>query len=205
VPVVHHQAHGSDGGASGRLGDPAGADAAVGAGLAEACPELVEGRLRPALRNHAALATRVLRIFIGSIERELCRSAAAPVSARIGAVSFLQRFGSSLNEHWHYHCCVSDGVFAAADGQALAFMPATVDAEMVARVQARVRRRSGGVLPRWRAERGRREGHGGVGSRWRLLRARLGRHRCGRPPGAGALAALLRAAMLGLRTADADG
>jgi len=36
-------------------------------------------RLRPALRNHAALATRVLRIFIGSIERELRRSAAAPV------------------------------------------------------------------------------------------------------------------------------
>jgi len=28
-------------------------------------------RLRPALRNHSALATRVLRIFIGSIEREL--------------------------------------------------------------------------------------------------------------------------------------
>ena len=101
-------------------------------------------RLRPALRNHAALATRVPRIFIGSIHRELRRSAAAPVSARIGAVSFLQRFGSALNEHWHYHCCVSDGVFAAADGQALAFMPATVDADRVARVQARVRRR---VLP----------------------------------------------------------
>ena len=98
-------------------------------------------RLRPALRNHAALATRVLRIFIGSIQRELRRSAAAPVSARIGAVSFLQRFGSALNEHWHYHCCVSDGVFAA-DGQALAFMPANVDVDaMVARVQARVRRR----------------------------------------------------------------
>jgi hypothetical protein len=52
----------------------------------------------------------------------------------------LQRFGSSLNEHWHYHCCASDGVFAASDGQALAFMPATVDADRVARVQARVRR-----------------------------------------------------------------
>lgn len=99
-------------------------------------------RLRPALRNHAALATRVLRIFISSIQRELRRSAAAPVGARIGAVSFLQRFGSALNEHWHYHCCVSDGVFAAADGQTLAFMPATIDvADIVARVQARVRGR----------------------------------------------------------------
>ena len=36
-------------------------------------------RLRPALRSNAALATRVLRIFIGSIERELRRSAAALV------------------------------------------------------------------------------------------------------------------------------
>lgn len=62
--------------------------------------------------------------------------------ARLGAVSFLQRFGSALNEHWHYHCCVSDGVFAATDGQTLAFMPATVDvADIVARVQGRVRRR----------------------------------------------------------------
>jgi hypothetical protein len=56
-------------------------------------------------------------------------------------VSFLQRFGSSLNEHWHYHCCVSDGVFAAADGKTLAFVPATVDADRVATGQAQVRRR----------------------------------------------------------------
>jgi len=83
----------------------------------------------------------VLRIFVGSIERELRRSAAAPASARLGAVSFLQRFGSALNEHWHYHCCVSDGVFAAADGKSLGFVSATVDADMVVRVQARVRRR----------------------------------------------------------------
>ena len=86
-------------------------------------------------------ATRVLRIFIGSIERELRRSTAAPAHARLGAVSFLQRFGSALNEHWHYHCCVSDGVFVAADGQTLAFEPAPVDAADVAKVQARVRRR----------------------------------------------------------------
>ena len=56
-------------------------------------------------------------------------------------MSFLQRFGSALNEHWHYHCCVSDGVFAAADRQNLAFVSAAVDADIVARVQARVRRR----------------------------------------------------------------
>jgi len=66
-------------------------------------------RLRPALRNHAALATRVLRIFIGSNERELRRGATAPAHARPSTLSFLQRFGSALNENWHYHCYVGDG------------------------------------------------------------------------------------------------
>ena len=55
-------------------------------------------------------------------------------------MSFLQRFGSAPDEHGHYDCA-SDGVFAAADGQTLAFMPAAVDADRVARVPARVRRR----------------------------------------------------------------
>jgi len=78
------------------------------------------------LRNHSALATRVLRIFIGRIERELRRSAAAPAHARLGAASFLQRVGSALNEHWHHHCCLSDSVFAAATSQSLAFVFAAV-------------------------------------------------------------------------------
>ena len=62
-------------------------------------------------------------------------------------MSFLQRFGSALNEHWHYHCCVSDGVFAALDRQTLVFVSATVDTDGVGKVQARVRRR---VLAAWR-------------------------------------------------------
>ena len=69
------------------------------------------------------------------------RSAAAPAHARLGAASFLQRFGSALNEHWHHNNCVSDGVFAAAAGQNLAFVSATVGADRLAKVQARVRRR----------------------------------------------------------------
>ena len=88
-----------------------------------------------------ALATRVLRIFIDSIERSLRVCCAAPPSARPGALSFLQRFGSALNEHWHYHCCVSDGVFDTADDGSLRFVFASIDAQSAAQVQARVRRR----------------------------------------------------------------
>ena len=37
---------------------------------------------------------------------------------RLGAVSFVQRFGSALNAHVHFHCCVIDGVFAVGRGRA---------------------------------------------------------------------------------------
>jgi hypothetical protein len=40
----------------------------------------------------------------------------APVTARFGALSFPQRFGSALNAHLHLHCCVTDGVFSEASG-----------------------------------------------------------------------------------------
>lgn len=32
---------------------------------------------------------------------------------RLGAVSFLYRFGAALDAHVHFHCCVLDGVFLA--------------------------------------------------------------------------------------------
>jgi len=51
------------------------------------------------LRNRSALATRVLRIFIGDIERELRRSAVALAHARLSAVRVLQLFGWALKEH----------------------------------------------------------------------------------------------------------
>jgi len=45
------------------------------------------------------------------IEAHLRRSSAASAQARFGAVSFIQRFGSSLNRHLHDHRCVIEGVF----------------------------------------------------------------------------------------------
>jgi hypothetical protein len=59
------------------------------------------------------------RIFISSVERLLC-TAAGPTRAgdrpsvarpRLGAVSFLHRFGSALNHHVHLRACAADGVF----------------------------------------------------------------------------------------------
>ena len=51
----------------------------------------------------AALQGTVLRIFLSVVERCLRdHSPACPATARIGAVAFIHRFGSSLNEHIHF-------------------------------------------------------------------------------------------------------
>jgi hypothetical protein len=47
---------------------------------------------------------------------------------RIGAVAFIHRFGSSLNTHVHFHCCVVNGVFEAVPSSAAANV-ASIDAD----------------------------------------------------------------------------
>ena len=75
----------------------------------------VPKRLRYFLQADTALQGTVLRIFLSVVERCLREhSPACPVTARIGAVAFIHRFGSSLNEHVHFHCCVIDGIFESA-------------------------------------------------------------------------------------------
>jgi len=70
-------------------------------------------RLRYFLHRDAAHAGAVLRIFLRAVQttiRNACPH--APRKARFGAVSFIHRAGSTFNEHLHYHCIVTDGVFA---------------------------------------------------------------------------------------------
>jgi hypothetical protein len=60
----------------------------------------------------------------------------------MGAVSFVQRFGSTLNAHVHFHCWVIDGVFVAgADRQVQFAEAAALRPEDLAAVQQQVRRR----------------------------------------------------------------
>ena len=72
---------------------------------------------------------------------------AAAARPRLGAVSFLHRFGSALNRHVHLHACVTDGVFTPpATGTARdappAFLPARpISQTDLATLTERVRRR----------------------------------------------------------------
>ena len=97
----------------------------------------VPKRLRGFLADRPAAVAALTRIFIEEIERLLgaaagvTSDASAPAAAcpRLGAVSFLHRFGSALEAHVHLHVCATEGVFVPpADGARCdtppAFLPA---------------------------------------------------------------------------------
>jgi hypothetical protein len=110
----------------------------------------VPKRLRYFLQHEPEAISAVLHIVLRVIEARL-RQGSGCARGRLGAVSFVQRFGSALNVHVHFHCCVIDGVFFAdPDGQVEFAEAAALTAEDLAAVQQQVRRR---VL-RWFARAG---------------------------------------------------
>jgi len=102
----------------------------------------VPKRIRWFVQHDHKVASRVLTIFLGEVERILRRcSPGASRASRFGAVAFPQRFGNALNEHPHFHVLVTDGVFAE-DGEALKFIEALeLTHQKIEEVEARVRRR----------------------------------------------------------------
>ena len=115
----------------------------------------VPKRLRYFLQRDTDLQGAVLRIFLRGVERCLREhSPGCDPTAHIGAIAFIHRFGSSLNAHTHFHCCIVDGVFqpAAKIGDTTGVADAVVevdfhaatglDAAAIAQVQAQVRQRT---------------------------------------------------------------
>ena len=93
------------------------------------------------LQRDAAALSAVLHILLRVIEARL-RERSGGFGGRLGAVSFVQRFGSALNAHVHLHCCVIDGVFAVGQGEQVQFCEAAaLTAEDLATVQQQVRAR----------------------------------------------------------------
>jgi hypothetical protein len=113
----------------------------------------VPKRLRYFMRRDGSVLGMVLRIFLRVIAQTLQANSPGAANAdkaalHIGAVAFIHRFGSSMNEHVHFHVCAVDGVFEEAAGDADAhaqarapgviFHPATgVNGHTVAQTQAR--------------------------------------------------------------------
>ena len=83
-------------------------------------------RLHWHLHRDLSLATAVLRLFLRAVERTLLtHTKTAAAGARIGAVSFIHRFGAAHNPHTHYHCCVTDGAFSGDAAPPLIFASRT--------------------------------------------------------------------------------
>jgi hypothetical protein len=106
----------------------------------------VPKRLRYFIQRDGAVLNMVLRIFLRVIAQSLksnCPGAAQVNKAALhmGAVAFIHRFGSSLNEHVHFHVCVVDGVFEEVADSVIFHSASGIDAPAVAQVQATLRRR----------------------------------------------------------------
>jgi hypothetical protein len=64
----------------------------------------VPKRLRWYLERDPRAISAVLHFLLRVIEAYLRQGTGAGSPARFGAVSFIHRFGASLNRHIHYHC-----------------------------------------------------------------------------------------------------
>jgi hypothetical protein len=79
----------------------------------------VPKRLRCFLADRPEAVAALTKIFLAEIEGLLSAAVGLPDDAdtpaaarpRLGAVSFLHRFGSALNHHVHLHVCATDGGF----------------------------------------------------------------------------------------------
>ena len=101
-------------------------------------------RLRYFLYHNPKITGKVLRIFLDEIRKQLVQyvqtDSESPV--KIGGVSFIHRFGSSLNAHVHFHCVIIDGVFVKdSDSQITFHKLTTITQEDIQAVQVRVRLR----------------------------------------------------------------
>lgn len=65
----------------------------------------------------------VARIFFHEVQRWM-QGSAGPDSGRAGAVTFVQRFGGSLNLHVHFHVLFLEGLFTREPDQLPVFHPA---------------------------------------------------------------------------------
>jgi hypothetical protein len=119
----------------------------------------VPKRLRYFMQRDGAVMDMVLRIFLRVIAQSLQTHSpgAAQVdkaALHIGAIAFIHRFGSSLNQHVHFHVCVVDGVFeevpcqgdadaaSPASPPSVIFHPASaIDSDAVAQVQTTLQKR----------------------------------------------------------------
>ncbi len=99
-------------------------------------------RLRYYLYHNPQIATKVLKIFLDEIAKQLKQHQSIPSDSKVkhGGVSFIHRFGASLNVHLHFHCVVIEGLFIVDGENKLSYqMVKGITEQDILEVQERVR------------------------------------------------------------------
>jgi len=97
-------------------------------------------RIRHYLETHAILQA-VLKIVVDEIRKRLLACSPAAESPQIGAISFIQHFGNTLNYHPHFHLVVADGVFTGKKGSDLQFHEAALTLDDITDTQESIQKR----------------------------------------------------------------
>lgn len=95
-------------------------------------------RIRHYLETHAILQA-VLKIVVDEIRKRLIACGPSIPDAQIGAISFIQHFGNTLNYHPHFHMIVADGVFSGEGG--LQFYEASLTQDDITDTQECIQKR----------------------------------------------------------------
>jgi hypothetical protein len=77
-------------------------------------------KIRYVLSHNQKLTNELLKIFIRTIEANQKRRAGNK-NSKIGAITFIQRFGSALNLNVHFHTLMTDGVYIPQKDQTYVF------------------------------------------------------------------------------------
>jgi len=102
----------------------------------------VPKRLRYFLERDADPQRAALQLLLRAVASCLrAHSPGASAAARLGAVAFIHRFGSTPNAHLHFHYAAIDSVFDSAAGGVVFHADSGLDATTITQVQAQVRRR----------------------------------------------------------------
>jgi len=96
-------------------------------------------RIRHYLQTHEILQA-VLKIVVDEIRKRLIACSPTVSNPQIGAVSFIQHFGNSLNVHPHFHILLADGIFSI-EGEDLLFHEAILTPDDIADTQDAIQRR----------------------------------------------------------------
>ena len=110
-------------------------------------------RLRYYLYHDPKIASKVLKIFLDEISKQLKQHIDTPHESKIklGGVSFIHRFGASLNVHLHFHCVIIEGLFISDSDDQLRYQPVhDITDNDIHDVQERVRLRVLKGFKRWK-------------------------------------------------------